>query len=391
MKKILFAQKILIYLLLFLFLTKPVLAAPYFYLSGSPDCISNTYCWVNLRLYADQRIGALQVVLDFDTDYFAFKTASPNNTICSVWAFPNSPFPAQQTPYLYGTNQVVFACGITGAGYLDSDGRIAQLQLTPLQTGTSTINISNAYLSHALDSSISLGAMGGFDITVYEASATPTPTAAPTTTPTPTPIYNVTTIFDDVTVSDLETSGTTTTTSTTGTSSNFTDADIQVIELDDTVPAPPADLTPRPAATPYQIPENYYQGQAQPGQYVPQGEVMAVQGLRDLLVPGKTQADKTVVMVNFISTITFLIILAILLWRLISSHKSSKTKAKYIKEMISGELAALEGKISIIKESADGQKEYEAQIEKAQKEIMETINPQKTKKSKKDETTDKKS
>ncbi len=367
-------------------------ANPYFYIYGRTEVTSGTAERYELHLNTDgNQIGAMQAVVNFDSNYFTATSISIVNSQCSMWTPANSAPPGENltkvTPYFYNS-KVVLTCGFTGSGYNGSDGLIATVTLTPYKDGTTSLTFSDSYFAF-LGSTIVPGAMDPFTLTItgtaqptvsptaipsVTPTVAPTPTATPTPTasasatpvPSPTPIVNQTVLFDDVTVVDVTDNFTRTGSS--GTTSTGSNSQLEVIEEDNTIPAPPP-LSPRPNATPFVVAENNL---SEPSS---QGEVMAVQGLRDLLIPGKSKADKTVVLINFISTLTFLILLAVAIWKMIMNSRSSKLKARYIEELISGELAALETKMEILKEKS-GSDKFQSEFEETVSEIMQGLNPE---------------
>lgn len=368
---------------------KCIFANPYFYISGDTSVRKNDYEVYELRLNTDgSQIGAMQIVVNYNTDYLSPSSISVLGSRCSIWAPANSAPPGQNltrvSPYYYN-GKIIYSCGITGSGYEGSDGLVGKFTLKGVrESGNTSLTLSDAYFAF-LGSSIAPGAMSDFDITMLEASApaTPAPTASPTAIPTPVIISE--TLFDDVNIVEVEPLSGVTRSSSTG-----TDADLEVVENDNTVPAAPADMTPRPKATPYRIPEmNLMQGgnginaNGISG-YGSNGEVMAGQTLRDLLIPGKSSADKTVVMINFISTLAFLIVLAFVIFRMVSNSRRQKVKAKYIKEMISGEMAALESKMGLLKDKEEGRKKFESEFSNTVTELMEEFKDKKNNKEKKE-------
>lgn len=109
-----------------------------------------------------------------------------------------------------------------------------------------------------------------------------------------------------------------------------------MVPLDNTIPPPPTDLEKRPSATPK--PTNESQNA--------EGEVLSLQSLRELLVPGKSDADKRLVVFNLIATLTFLVLLSVLIWRLVVSARTNKIKYRHMKEMVEGEISVIQSKLS---------------------------------------------
>ncbi|MGI5827884.1 MAG: hypothetical protein ACOX6V_02560 [Patescibacteria group bacterium] len=390
--------------------------APFFYLSSSTGFTAGTESTVELRLNTcSQQIGTMQVVVNYSPDYFqsdingywaGWITAriNKNGTVFPFFTPANSVPPGKDystsTPYAYN-HKIIFTAGVGGTDGFNGDGKIATFVIKPYAPGNTSMTFSDIILLY--NGQIKTpGTQPIFNISIQgetvatptpspsptpsatptsssepTATPTPTPTPTPTVTPTatasanpnPTPIVNQTTLFDDVNVVDVtdnfKSSGGTKKTSTSGTS------ELEVVEEDNTVPAP-INLTPRPNATPFEIPESY---PMEPGEA---GEVMSVQSLRDLLIPGKSRADKTVVLINFISTLTFLMLLTIIIWKMVMNSRSNKLKVRYIQEVISGELAALESKMEIIKEK-EGKERFEAEFSESVSSILDEINTDKVK------------
>ena len=102
-----------------------------------------------------------------------------------------------------------------------------------------------------------------------------------------------------------------------------------------------------------------------------------MQSIRDLLVPGKSQADKTVVLFNFISILTLLAIIAVVIWRLIMMRKTLKLRQEHIADIIAGEMATLETKLNVLDEKTGKQQfktEFDQVMETIAKEITEADN-----------------
>ncbi len=120
---------------------------------------------------------------------------------------------------------------------------------------------------------------------------------------------------------------------------------LTAVEEDNTIPGS-GFLEPRPPATPFII--SLLQNALGGGDTGQGGEVLAVQSLRELLIPGKSKADKTVVLVNLISFLTFIILLAIIIWRLIVITRMNKLKNRHMSDLLSSELSVLESKINLL-------------------------------------------
>jgi hypothetical protein len=384
MKKRLFLNGLILLLALFFlakFFSAPVLANPYFFITGDSTIGTGNHTYY-IKMNTDgSQIGALQGVLNYDSTYFSTVQINTQNSQCSIWAPANSVPPGESltriSPYFY-SDSIVFSCGIISTGYNGTTGLILSFTLKALDNGSTSFSFSDGYFAY-LGTTISPGAMSDYNIilsgvsTDPDATPTPTPTATPTSA-TSSATVNTETLFDDVTFSTL--TGSSTSTSGTSTTTGSGTSELDVVAPDDSIPAAPAYITPRPAATPYVIPEmmhgEYASGSAYPG------EVMSVQSLRDLLIPGKSDADKTVVTINFISTITFLILLAIIIWRMMMNSRGTKLKSQYINEMISGELATLETKMNIVTEKS-GKGKFEKEFSESVDHILSEVNPKKEK------------
>ncbi|NMC35707.1 hypothetical protein GYA49_01540 [Candidatus Beckwithbacteria bacterium] len=372
----LFSATVLVFIFL-LACTQSVFANPNCFITTSNPNIDGTDP-VTFNIYLDtdgDQVGAVQIAVGYDSEYFGTALVSSYGSVCSMWAPANSVPPGENlirtTPYIY-SNKAIFSCGILGQGYNGTSGLIGKLTLTPLKDGNTTLTLGNAFFAF-LGSSITPGAMSNYPVvisnTFTDPDATPTPTPSPTPTTiatssaTPTPIVTTETIFDDVEVVDFQNN--TSSGSTGSTTVGSDNSELDIVEEDNTIPAPPP-MTPRAKATPFATPDINYMAP----DTMPVGEVLSVQNLRDLLVPGKSQADKTVVMINFISTITFLVLIVLILWKMMMSTRNNKLKSRYIEEMISGELSALESKMAIVKEK-EGQQKFQSDFNESVEKILE--------------------
>lgn len=389
-------------------------ANPYFYLTGDIAHTTGEIENLSVRLNSDSsNIGVIQTVVHYDSSLYNTYAVSTANSQCSLWAPANSAPPGRDitavTPYFYNST-VVIACGFIGSGYNSTDGLIATIRLTPSNPGNGSFSFSDSYMAF-LGSSITPGAMGTFNTTISGTptptqSPTPDPSATPTATPTPTasptpsstssvtaaptasseagitpsPIVNTTTLFDDVEIVDV-TDNLNPSTGNSGSTSVAGSSELEVVDQADSVPPAPT-LEERPSATPFKIPENLYQAFDQSDTTSQDGEVLSVQGLRDLLVPGKSKADKTVVMINFISLVLFLLLLAIMLWKMSMNSRAAKLKSQHIHEIVEGELAALESKMQVMKEK-EGQDVFKNEFEDTVSHILTGFTPEKSKKKEK--------
>ena len=343
--------------ILILILPTQVFAAPYFYFSGaSSGNVDSTY---TLSIYAvsdGSTLTAAQTEVEFDNSYLTAKSISILSSACSFWApaDPSLGYGNTPSPYFYPTSssdRVVLSCGFSNPGYTSSDSNgdlIAKIRFTPSQTGSTTLDFDAANtLFRYIGTTIAPGTLSDFDVTVLEASATAAPGATATPTPTASSSSDsssdesssgdVTTITeDDLTFVEIGVN------SGTGTTTDSDDVVLQVVDEDNIIPNPPA-LTPRAPATPFVF--SLLSGGSSSAQTQDSGEVLAAQSLRELLIPGKSKADKTVVMVNLISTITFLVLLAVVIWRLVTITRNNRLKSKHMKDLLAGELAVFESKL----------------------------------------------
>lgn len=332
-------------------------AAPYFHLVANPYAVTGVRKNVDVYLATDgQTLTAIQAVVNFNSSYLTKDSISILSSRCSFWA-PADPalgYGSNSTPYFYGSSKAVLACGFSNPGYTSSTStgaKIATLSFTPTASGSANLNFSNVVMRY-IGSTINPGNSSTLDITVYESTESANE-ANPSPTPIPTPgssgstgTTGSTTIISDpsdtLSESDLQfvqvngSSGSNRTTSTSGS----LDAQLQVIDPDNSIPEAPA-MTQRPKPTAYVFDPNVAKNQAQDNP----GEVLSVQSLRELLIPGKSEADRTVVMVNFITTLAFLILLAIAVWRMMNISRMNSLRFKHMSEMLTGELSVLETKM----------------------------------------------
>lgn len=322
-------------------------AAPYFFITGSAIPVSGTDETWSVYLYASPIITAAQAVITFDPTYMTKASLSNLSSRCSFWApaDPSLGYGNTVAPYFYSTNRVVLSCGFSNPGFETTSGAgslVAKFTLTPEATGSSSFSFSNTMYRY-IGNTVAGGTSGDFDFTVYESSeaaaaaATPTPTANPnsTSSATTTSTASPTTVTDDdLTFVEIGTTGTGSTTGGGGTTS-----DLELVDEDDSIPAP-GELEPRAPATPF---VSKKKAGAAPTE--DQGDVLSVQSLRELLIPGQSSADRTVVLINLISTLAFLTLLGILIWRLITTSRLNRVKYHHLTEMLSSELSVLESKL----------------------------------------------
>lgn len=366
-------------LFLYLFLPAKAIANPYFYIQGDSNIIhEDTEETYYVRVNTDgSDLNAVQIAVTFDPDFYTSFRATDTDSLCNFWAPANSippgdsAFPKKITPYIVD-NKAIFSCGFTDS-INSSDAIIGALVLTAKNVGSSDITLSDSVLTY-LGTNIIPGAMDTYTIITLEKSdATPTPTATATMNITfATPIVNTTTLFEDVTITDVSDnfSGNSSRAGTTGSTTGS--SELEVLEEDNTVPPPPEGITPRPKATPFKLSDASISGEINLGEPY-DSEVLAGQSLRDLLLPGKTKADKTVVLINLISTVVFILLLIFLLFRLFKTKKQANVKTKYINELISGELAALGTKMEITG-NHEGKEKFKGEFEEAVDTILNGIN-----------------
>lgn len=349
-----------------LVLIAPVLAAPTFFISGtSSGTFKEIKSW-DLMLNTDgQMITAAQVVVHFDKDLFNQIKISNLNSRCSFWspADPALSLGSGMTPYFYDARMIVSACGFSNPGYITSNGvgdKILSFSLEPFYLGTGTFTLSDAQFRF-VDAIIPAGIMTSFDYIVNstESAATPSPTPVPTPTPIP-PTPTTLRASDLNLVSAVATrSG--------AANNNFVSQQLAtpagVVQPDDTIPPPPADLEPRPPATPYPlVSENQLTDSDK-------GEVLSVQSLRELLIPGKSDADRRLVVFNLVVTSIFLILLAMLIWRLILAKRAHDLKIKHMSELIEGELSMIESKVHAIEVGQGKSDEVVRSLEELKQEL----------------------
>jgi len=366
----------LLFLLVGILLPARAQASPRFYIFNT-DNKAVVGAPKTLSLYLDtdsQTINTVQTVIGFNTSYITIPSSGLNvlSSRCSFWspANPGIGDGSTTTPYVYNNNQVIFACGFSSPNYFTSTDSVGKLVLKitflPSQVGTTTLSFSNTKLWSGAGVQSSSSASLNYDLAIYASTASAYGWVTPAPTPTPTPQVTITgsdLIFVEVGSGDG---------SSTVTSTSSEDVTLQALEEDNTIPAPPANLEKRPSATPYVL------SLTQPGQSTqadgatsPQGEVLAVQSLRELLIPGQSQADKTVVLVNLISILTFIIILVIVLWRLVMIQKTNKLKSLHMKDVITSEISMLQSKMAVTQDEA-GREKIRQELDTAIKKISKT-------------------
>lgn len=361
-------------LLLVLVFPHQVLAAPYFYMTANENANVDKIHTFDIMLVTDgSTLTAMQTIINFNNSFLEKSSISILNSRCSFWApanpalgYGNSP-----TPYFHPTsnsNKAVLACGFSNPGYTSADGDgdlVARVRLKPIQVGSTSLSFdaANTQFNYIADS-ITPGAMASFDLTIFEATSSPPPGGGggPPGSPTPTPspgdpddpddpddpengqeqeeqVEPEILTADDLTFVEIGMG------QQPGTGGDPVEpVSLEVVQQDDSIPAPPADLEPRPRPTPF-IFGLFGNGDDGDGPSQNIGDVLAAQSLRELLIPGQSQADQTVVLINLISTLTFLVLLAIVIWRLITLTRMNKLKSRHMKELLSSELAVLQSKL----------------------------------------------
>lgn len=331
------------------FLPAVVQANPFFYLDGSDYAVQNARKSIPLYLHTDNStLTAAQVVLNYSSTYLTGTAISNLNSRCSFWApaDPSLGYGTTVSPYFYQGNKAVIACGFSNPGYTTGANAslIATITFTPQASGSTTLSFSNAMYRY-IGSTIAPGASPNFPLEIY-GSTESAQAAQPTATPTPPgPTTNIISIVtdpsdtltgDDLTLVNVDGSGAGASGSTTPLSEGVT---LESIDDDNSIPPVPQ-LTPRDRISPFIRPSRT------PGEKSEEeGEVLSVSSLRELLIPGKSSADKTVVLVNFISTLTFLALLAIALWRMITVSRMNRVKYRHMQDILTGELSVLQTKV----------------------------------------------
>ncbi|OGV95810.1 hypothetical protein A2W24_01990 [Microgenomates group bacterium RBG_16_45_19] len=317
-----------------------IMAAPYFHLSG-PTRVQRYYTY-DFGVYLDtdgQTVTAAQAVINFDEQVLSDLAISTLSSRCSFWApaDPTAGFGSQGTPYFYNDNQVVLACGFVNPGYISSAAGgdlIAQIKLQPivLTTQQSSLTFSNELLKY-IGTNLNLDASQGLNLTVYESTAA----ANPSVTPLPSPAHSTQTITaSDLNLIDISTGAG----QLASLSGNMplplgTIAPLSLSMFNNIIPPPPP-MTPRPTLTPRPT--------INPANRPPLGEVLSIRSLKELFIPGKTSADKTVVLINLLTTLAFLVILTILIWRLLLLSRTNRIKIKHMQHLVEGEMAVILGK-----------------------------------------------
>jgi hypothetical protein len=329
--------------------TGSVQAAPYFFITGEPSIINGYLYTYNIYLYTTtDTVTAAQTVLNFDTNKINATNFSTLNSRCTFWAPPDPSLSlGNQTTPFFSNTKLVIACGFSNPGYTSVNGQgdlIIKMSLTPVAgaLGNSSLTFTDTLFRY-IGTAVTPGQSVDLNLTVYPSTESANPTATPY--PSPTPINPATFKASDMDIVDLA-SGSSSTVNSQSLSLNTLPVNLlnptiglsALNQLDNRIP-PPGELTPRPSVSPYiTLPPDR---KSEPSI----GEVLSVQSLKELLLPGKSEADQKIVIVNLLSTLAFIVILAILIWRLIILSRINKIKYRHMKELIGGELSALESKL----------------------------------------------
>jgi hypothetical protein len=183
---------------------------------------------------------------------------------------------------------------------------------------------------------------------------TPTPTSLPSADVLNEDSLNFVEIGSGITASSQTSSSLTTLSTITGAPQSA------ALTRDDSIPPPPDDLEPRAPVTPIPMAPTLSPEEEK------QGDVLSVQSLRELLLPGKSNANQTVVVINLLSTLAFLVILTILILRMVAISRKNRVKARHMKELITGEISVLEGKFKTANEADSG---YREELERLKEEL----------------------
>lgn len=308
-----------------------------------------------------QLLTAVQTMIEFDKELFNQVQLSNLNSRCTFWAPPDPLLGLGNnlTPFFLDGEKIVVACGFSNPGYNTTNGvgdLILSFSLEPFYLGTASFTLSNTRLWF-VDTQITPATASAFDYTITSSeAATPAPTPVPSPTPvppTPTTLY----------ASDLNFYSLRATNSSSLTSENLASTAAAAGTLDDTIPPPPSDLEQRPPATPYPVLSQNQLDSADDGQ------VLSIQSLRELLIPGKSDADRRLVVFNLIVILIFLILLAMLIWRLILAKRTHNLKIKHMNELIEGELSVIQSKVQAVKEGQGTSDEVVRSLEELKQEL----------------------
>lgn len=357
---------------------RPIMAAPYFYLTGdSVGATGYDETFKLMLLSSTNVLTAAQTVITYDPVFWYKVQLSTINSLCSFWApaDPSLGFGNSSTPYFAGGNKIVVSCGFTNPGYMsvDADGdSLLSLTLKPLASGSSTLSFSNTQFRY-IGTTVAPGTSVNYDFDIYGSTfeaelARPTPrpsTVSATPVPSSTPIPSPDTLkaSDLVLVEIGAGSGSAQQQVTSAGTSNL-NQELDLVEEDNAIPPPPADLELRPRATPYIFNKNATQSAQND-----EGEVLSLQSLRELLIPGKSSADKNLVLFNLVTTLSFITLLAILVWRMLISSRTNQLKYRHMNELLEGELSVIESKIEGIRLGTGTETGVEKTLEDLKKEL----------------------
>ena len=353
--------------LVFLLVPLSVYSAPYFYISGTSSASAGyNQTWL-VALFTDGvPLTAAQTIITFDDTLLSGIQLSNINSKCSFWApaDPSLGYGSGTTPYYVGGNKVVISCGFSNPGYTSTSNAgdlILSMTMKPLLRGNNSFSFSNTELRY-IGNTVAPGTSPSYDFSVDDSSPAPTPTPTPTPIlPTPTP--------ETISAADLETitlGGSRRTSTRSAAQSGATDQlqTLDAVTPDKAIPPPPADLAMRPKATPLPTPDPETVKKAAEA-----GDVLSLQSLKELIIPGKSSADKNLVLFNFIMMITFLLLFAILIWRLIITARANKLKYKHIGELLEGEMAVIESKMDAVKQGTATNEEVTSSLEELKKKL----------------------
>jgi hypothetical protein len=345
-----------------------ITAAPYFFFSGtSSGTFKELKAWDLMLNTNGQLLTAVQAVVSFDGELFNEVKVSNVQSRCSFWSPPDPSLGLGNgvTPFFINGEKIVVACGFSNPGYNTNNGvgdRILSFTLEPYYLGTSTFSISDVEMRF-VDAVINPGISLDFEYAVISSeAATPSPTPVPTPTPVP-PTPTTLRASDLTTFNMLASRSGSTAMNYAGFPTGSDSAVPQASSLDDAIPPPPDNLEQRPPATPYPALEQNQLTSAD------NGEVLSIQSLRELLIPGKSDADRRLVVFNLVIIIIFLILLAMLVWRLILAKRAHDLKIKHMNELIEGELSVIQGKVQAVDSGVGSSQDVMQSLEDLKREL----------------------
>lgn len=347
-----------------------VLASPYFYVTGtSSGVFKRSDTWSVILNTDGQRLTAVQTVVNFDESLFSQVMLSNLDSKCSFWApaDPSLGYGNGTTPYFLDGNKVVISCGFSNPGYLSTTSEgdpVLAFTLNPYFLGSTSFSLSDSEFRY-IGSTIAPGTDIGLDYSVMSTEeaallATPSPTPIPTPTPPlPTPF---TLKSSDLT---LQRPSSSTRSASSRTASNLASGSSQLSVANDNTIPPPPDMSPRPKATPWSLEASKAAEEAEKKD----GDVLSLQSLRELLIPGKSTADKNLVLFNLFMTVVFITALAFLIWRLVTATRTNQLKYKHMNEMLEGEIAVIQSKLEGVKQGTSTNEELTQSFEDLKKEL----------------------